>query len=171
MIHLLAHTTTQCRNDGRMPPRTTLAVTSIGRDDVKARRRIVPLAAESLAGAAASPIYCIVIAIWTTAHAESWKRTQATLAFTWRVEGYEENEAPRPEFLGAFKEGRWRAKEHGGRGAMRLEKGFYDRRGRFISLASKEAAEEAQRARLSRCPMCGASNTGLARLARSKHAD
>ena len=28
---------------------------------------------------------------------------------------------------------------------MRLEKGFYDRRGRFISLASKEAAEEAQR--------------------------
>ena len=91
------------------------------------------LAASASAGIWGVIIYCCVVAVWSTLYAESWKRYNAVLAYTWDVQDFEEEEQPRPEFLRAYHEGRYRATEFGGLGAMSKIKGFYGSDGSFVS--------------------------------------
>lgn len=55
-------------------------------------------------------VYCVVVALWTTLYAESWKRKTAVLAHIWDVSDFEAEEEPRPEFISSFYVGRWAAK-------------------------------------------------------------
>eukprot|EP00299_Pterocystis_sp_00344_P006882 c1945_g1_i1.p1 GENE.c1945_g1_i1~~c1945_g1_i1.p1 ORF type:complete len:810 (+),score=205.98 c1945_g1_i1:46-2475(+) len=53
----------------------------------------------------ATVFYAVVLCIWGTLFAETWKRREATLAFNWDVQDFEEEERVRPEFLGPKKPG------------------------------------------------------------------
>ncbi|KAL1500636.1 hypothetical protein AB1Y20_013285 [Prymnesium parvum] len=86
----------------------------------------------------ATVVYCGVVAIWSTVYSESWKRYNAELAYTWDVQDFEEEEQPRPEFLRAYYEGRYRGKEFGGKGAMTKQHGFYGSDGAFIKHSDGE---------------------------------
>jgi hypothetical protein len=44
--------------------------------------------------------YALFIALWSTVYLEYWKRTQASCAYNWDTQGFEETEPPRPEFYG-----------------------------------------------------------------------
>ena len=55
--------------------------------------------------------YCLVIALWTTAFSEGWKRQNAVLAHVWDMQGFDAEEDPRPEYLKAFYSGRWRQRD------------------------------------------------------------
>ena len=48
------------------------------------------------------------------------------------MQDFEEEEQPRPEYLRAYHEGRYRGVEFGGTGAMTKENGFYGSDGSFI---------------------------------------
>ena len=87
--------------------------------------------------------YCLVVAVWTTLFQEAWKRKNATLAHTWDVTDFEEEEDPRPEYLANFARGRWRYRPEenliGGfldclflRGKMVEKNGFFTADRRFI---------------------------------------
>ena len=98
---------------------------------------------EAHAGATHRPSSCSATPLLSTLPCSPPPRhpAQATLAFTWDVEDYEENELPRPEFIKAFHSGIWRQRDGGG-GAMRKECGFYATGQKFISLATDESKEE-----------------------------
>eukprot|EP00322_Chrysochromulina_rotalis_P026772 CAMPEP_0115874298 /NCGR_PEP_ID=MMETSP0287-20121206/24462_1 /TAXON_ID=412157 /ORGANISM="Chrysochromulina rotalis, Strain UIO044" /LENGTH=1141 /DNA_ID=CAMNT_0003329431 /DNA_START=17 /DNA_END=3442 /DNA_ORIENTATION=- len=75
-------------------------------------------------------VYCIVVAVWTTAYMESWKRRNAVLAYVWDVTDFEEEEDPRPEFLANFYTGRFAHENEGGgcctkEMKMKEEPGFF----------------------------------------------
>ena len=83
-------------------------------------------------------IYGIIMALWTTFFAESWKRRNAGLAHIWDVTDFEEEESPRPEFLSNFYLSRhWKSTNKDKKFAlinpMREAKGFYTADGRFIA--------------------------------------
>lgn len=84
-----------------------------------------------------SILYCSAVALWTTVYSESWRRSNAELAYKWSVQTFEQEEMPRPEFLAAFHGGggpakRWRNEK----GVMRYEPGFFADDGRFVKEAS-----------------------------------
>ena len=44
--------------------------------------------------------YCVLLCIWSTFFLEIWKRRSAVLAWKWGVNGYQEHEEQRPQFIG-----------------------------------------------------------------------
>lgn len=49
---------------------------------------------------AITPFYTLIICLWGTIFLEVWKRKNATLAYEWDVDTFEQNEPDRPEFYG-----------------------------------------------------------------------
>ena len=43
------------------------------------------------------PLYCLIVAVWTTVMSELWKRRNAELAYRWDVVNYVAEEPSRPE--------------------------------------------------------------------------
>ena len=97
-----------------------------------------------------SLFYCLIVAVWTTLFQESWKRKQATLAHTWDVTDFEEEEDPRPEYLANFQRGRWRHRDDNNlikglldlclmKGQMVEKRGFFTSDRRFIESANEHA--------------------------------
>lgn len=41
------------------------------------------------------PVFCVLVAVWTTSLLQSWKNKEITMAFKWGMEGYEESEVER----------------------------------------------------------------------------
>lgn len=66
------------------------------------------------AASVGTPVYAALVALWCTLMAEAWKRRQATLAFSWDVAGFEQEERPRPEFIASFRTGPWAAGDAAG---------------------------------------------------------
>lgn len=104
-------------------------------------------AAGKTAAAVITPLYAVIVAVWTTLQSEVWKRQTAVLAYKWDVQDFEEEEQPRPEFLRSYYDGFWSTSEkkrqenqvntqHGTgedtKGAMKKRRGFYDARKRFV---------------------------------------
>ena len=93
-------------------------------------------------GSGALPVYALgVLTIWTALQMQSWKRAQAALAFVWGNEALEERERPRADFVASFRRGLWRSAAHGGRDAMRREKGIYLPAALQLNLAWPSPAE------------------------------
>ena len=82
--------------------------------------------------------YCLVIALWTTAFSEGWKRQNAVLAHVWDMQGFDAEEDPRPEYLKAFYSGRWRQRD---RKMKRLMGGGASSSDSVASSASAAASE------------------------------
>jgi Calcium-activated chloride channel len=41
------------------------------------------------------PIFCVLVAVWTTCYLQSWRNKEIKMAFKWGMEGYEESEVER----------------------------------------------------------------------------
>jgi hypothetical protein len=114
--------------------------------------RLVPVDDTRLVNSAwAKLIYCFIVAAWTTVYMESWKRRNAVLAYIWDVQDFEEEEAPRPEFLANFANGRWKAvgreEETGCLSSItkniKMEEGygFFTEDGRFVAIDQERGAQ------------------------------
>ena len=114
--------------------------------------RLVPVDDSRLVNSAwAKLIYCFIVAAWTTVYMESWKRRNAVLAYIWDVQDFEEEEAPRPEFLANFANGRWKAvgreEETGCLSGItkniKMEEGygFFTEDGRFVAIDQERGAQ------------------------------
>ena len=87
------------------------------------------------------PSYCVIVAVWTTAKGELWKRRNAELAHEWDATDFEADEPPRAEFLRSFISGPWAPVERGGLGAMQRRRGFYARGDAKVFVPYEEAPE------------------------------
>ena len=95
---------------------------------------------EQMQSAYARFFYCLIVAIWTTLYAASWKRENAVLRFVWDVQDFEEEEDPRPEYIASYHQGRWahiysKSKQEKSfciSAPMQEVEGFYTVDGRFI---------------------------------------
>jgi hypothetical protein len=41
------------------------------------------------------PIFCVLVAVWTTCYLQTWRNKEITMAFKWGMEGFEESEDER----------------------------------------------------------------------------
>lgn len=75
------------------------------------------------------PITCVMIALWATFRGAFWQRKQNVLAYQWDVLDFEQEEAPRAEFVQAYYKGFWAAEHKQGRverhRSMQKRNGFY----------------------------------------------
>ena len=92
-------------------------------------------ATDQTAAAVTVPLYCLLVAVWTTMMAELWKRKNSELAYRWDVTDYEQDEPPRPEYLHSFHEGPWANHKRGGNGVMQKKHGFFGKGNVFIENA------------------------------------
>ena len=90
-------------------------------------------ASNQTAAAVMVPLYCLIVAVWTTMMAELWKRKNSELAYRWDVTDYEQDEPPRPEYLHSFHEGPWANHKKGG--VMQKKHGFFGKGNVFIENA------------------------------------